>query len=105
MHTGGWWKVAGLAVAFAIVYGTISVVRHSQFGSNYDLAIFDQAIWHASRFERPGSTISGFSSILGDHFYPIVLTLAPLYWIAPHVEAGVALWPWPRRGTPRRERK
>ena len=68
---------------FAAAYAAVGLTRHWHFASNIDLAIFDQAVWHLSRFETPASTISGFPNILGDHFYPIVALLAPLYWIAP----------------------
>lgn len=79
--------LASMVVGFAIVYSLIGLVRHWRFGSNaFDLGIFDQAVWHLSRFERPASTVSGFSNILGDHFSPLLLALAPLYWIAPRPE-------------------
>jgi uncharacterized membrane protein len=72
---------------FAVVYGVLGLVRHWHFGTGYDLAIFDQAVWHMSRFEAPASTVSGYANILGDHFYPILALFAPLYWIAPAPEA------------------
>src|SRR5689334_18858265 len=72
---------------FAAAYSVYGVIRHWHFGSSaYDLGIFDQAVWHLSRFEPPASTISGFTDILGDHFYPIIALFAPLYWVAPHPE-------------------
>lgn len=78
--------VAALVCAFTAVYGLSGLFRHWHFGSNYDLAVFDQAVWHLSRFERPASTVSGFSNIFGDHFYPIIALFVPLYWIAPRAE-------------------
>lgn len=76
-----------LSVAvFAGLYSALGLFRHWHFGSGYDLAIFDQAVWHMSRFEAPASTISGYTNILGDHFYPILAFFAPLYWIAPSPE-------------------
>ena len=45
--------VAALVCVFTAVYGLIGLFRHWHFGSNYDLAIFDQAVWHLSRFEPP----------------------------------------------------
>jgi uncharacterized membrane protein len=79
--------LTALVGAFALVYSLIGLCRHWQFGSNaFDLGIFDQAIWHASRLEAPASTISGFANVLGDHFSPVLFTLVPLYWIAPRAE-------------------
>src|SRR5262245_41393785 len=77
-----------LAAAFVAAYSLYGLFRHWHFGSSaYDLGIFDQAIWHLSRFEAPSSTVRGFSNLLGDHFSPILVVLAPLYWIAPAPEA------------------
>jgi uncharacterized membrane protein len=70
----------------AAVYSVLGLFRHWHFGTGYDLAIFDQAVWHMSRFDPPASTISGYANILGDHFYPILALFAPLYWIAPAPE-------------------
>ncbi|WP_370017724.1 DUF2079 domain-containing protein [Planotetraspora sp. GP83] len=54
----------------------------------YDLVIFDQAVRSYSRFGPPVSMIKGVHngfgpgfSVLGDHWSPILATLAPLYWI------------------------
>ena len=81
--TGIWLLAAALGVAYSL-YG---IFRHRRFGSSgFDLGIFDQAVWHLSRFEAPASTISGFSNILGDHFYPVIALFTPLYWLAPSPE-------------------
>ena len=79
--------LAAPVVLFAAAYTLAGLFRHWHFGSNaYDLGIFDQAVWHLSRFEAPASTISGFTNVLGDHFYPIIAAFAPLYWVAPAPE-------------------
>jgi uncharacterized membrane protein len=80
--------IAVVVTAFAVAYSLYGLFRHWQFGTSaYDLGIFDQAIWHLSRFEAPASTIRGFSNLMGDHFFPIIALFAPLYWIAPRPEA------------------
>jgi uncharacterized membrane protein len=76
------WIVAGTAVG----YGVLSLLGHWHFGTSYDLAIFDQAVWHYSRFETPVNTISRHPHILAEHFHPILILLAPLYWVAPRPE-------------------
>jgi uncharacterized membrane protein len=69
------------------LYSLLGSLRHWHFQSNgCDLGIFDQVVWHYSRFERPTCTVSGFSNLLGDHFHPALVLLAPLYWIVPKVE-------------------
>jgi len=71
-----------IAVLTAVAYGTYSVLNHLHFGTYaYDLGIFDQVMWHYSRFEIPETTVVGLPTALGDHFHPILLLLTPLYWI------------------------
>jgi len=71
-----------VALLVAVIYAAYSCLRHWHFGSSgFDLGIFDQAIWHYSRFEAPQGTIRIIPNLLGDHFHPILTLLAPLYWI------------------------
>jgi uncharacterized membrane protein len=57
------------------------LVRHEHFGSGFDLGIFTQAVWHYSHFQAPASSIKGTANLLGDHFQPILILLAPLFWV------------------------
>ena len=79
-------QIGSLILLAAAVYAACGLLAHWHFRSNYDLAIFDQAIWHMSRFEAPASSVRGLSNIMGDHFSPILVLLAPLYWLAPAAE-------------------
>jgi uncharacterized membrane protein len=80
---------AGLmAAGFAVAYSLVALHRHWHFDSSaYDLGIFDQVVWKLSRFEVPASTIKGVANIFGDHFHPILVLFAPIYWVVPAVEA------------------
>jgi uncharacterized membrane protein len=78
--------MALLVCTFTCVYALPGVFRHRHFDSSYDLAIFDQVVWHLSRFELPASSIRGYSNILGDHFHPMIALFVPFYWIAPAAE-------------------
>lgn len=71
-----------VTIVITVVYAALAITRHLLFGSGADLAIFDQAISSASRFEPPTTAMKqpGFS-IFGDHFHPIILTMVPLYWL------------------------
>ena len=85
------------------MYAVVGLVRHAHFGSNaYDLGIFDQVVWHLSRFEAPASTVLGMSNTLGDHFSPIHVLFVPLSWLWPSAGAlivtqalalGASIWP------------
>jgi uncharacterized membrane protein len=81
--------IGGLVVLVAGLYSTFALFRYYQYNSaTYDLVIFDQAVRSYAHFQ-PGISIvkglhNGFGphfSVLGDHFSPIIATLAPLYWI------------------------
>jgi uncharacterized membrane protein len=71
-----------LGVVAAVAYAAYGIVQHAVYQTHgFDLGIFDQAIWHYSRLEAPASTIREVPNLLGDHFSPILILLAPLYWI------------------------
>jgi len=75
-----------LIFVFGVLYIVWSIKRHLFFETDaIDLGIFDQYIWHYSRFEAPTSSVK-FSTypgpnILGDHFSPVLALLAPFFWI------------------------
>src|SRR5262249_45555237 len=86
MHAAG---VGILTALVAGIYVTFSLTRYYTFrSSTYDLVIFDQAMRSYAHF-GPGISIvkgvhNGFGpnfSVLGDHFSPLLATLAPLSWI------------------------
>jgi uncharacterized membrane protein len=70
------------AALAAVVFAAMSVYRHNRFASGgFDLGIFDQTIWGYSHFQVVANTIKGSPDLLGDHFHPILVLLAPAYWI------------------------
>lgn len=74
--------VLGLTLAAALAYATLSVARHETFRSTgFDLGLFDQVVWHLSNLDAPASSLKGLDSIFGDHFSPVLLLCAPLYWV------------------------
>jgi uncharacterized membrane protein len=81
-----WLVVCG----FAVAYGAVALLRHWHFDSSYDLAIYDQAVWHLSRLEPPASSFRGLTNLFGDHFDPVIVMFAPLFWIAPAAETLLA---------------
>lgn len=93
--------IAGITFTFALVWSAASVVRHLRYNSmGYDLAIQDQVIWSLSRFRGFAASIE-VENYLGDHFSPILLLFAPLYWIWDDVRiALVAQSVWLALGVP-----
>ncbi len=65
-----------------IAYAAIAIFRHDRFGSAaFDLGVYDQQIWGYSHFRLIYNTVSLIPNLLGDHFHPILMLLAPIYWI------------------------
>ncbi len=70
-----------MAFVAAGSYSAISLYRHNRFGSTVDLAAQGQTVWGYSRLEIIPNTVIGIPNLLGDHFHPILMLLAPLFWI------------------------
>ncbi|GAA0623333.1 DUF2079 domain-containing protein [Kribbella sandramycini] len=87
-HRTGGRPAAILATLFAAAYTWFALVRHWSYRSGgYDLGIFDQAVRSYSEGRLPVSTIRDPNLILlGDHFHPILVVLAPLYRMFPMAE-------------------
>ncbi|MER6999812.1 DUF2079 domain-containing protein [Streptomyces sp. NPDC000410] len=98
-----------VAVAVFVLYTAFALRQHHRFETTgYDLGIFEQAVRAYAELRPPASEIRtasappGFSGeaypLLGDHFHPILILLAPLYLLVPHVEtllvaqAGLVAW-------------
>ena len=71
-----------LALVAAVADAAISIDRHDHFASNaFDLGVQDQTIWGYSRLQIIPNTVEMIPNLLGDHFHPILMAVAPLYWI------------------------
>ena len=81
--------VGVLTALMAAGYSVFSLTLYYTFQtSSYDLVIFDQAVRSYAHFQPGISVIKGLHngfgphfSVLGDHWSPILASLAPLYWI------------------------
>ncbi|MGW6915635.1 DUF2079 domain-containing protein [Kitasatospora sp. NPDC054939] len=76
------WALA--AVLFA-AYAALSVSRHLHLQTTgFDLGILEQAVRAYAHGRAPVSELKGPGfHLLGDHFHPVLTTLAPLYLLAP----------------------
>ncbi|MFF7989026.1 DUF2079 domain-containing protein [Kitasatospora xanthocidica] len=74
-----------LAALFFAAYAALSVTKHLRLQSTgYDLGIFEQAVRAYAELRVPVSELKGAGyNLLGDHFHPILATLAPLYRLFP----------------------
>jgi uncharacterized membrane protein len=100
------WTLTALAAAG---YAWAAIYRHEHFGSNaYDLGLFDQAVWGYSRLMWMPNTVLRLPQTMGDHLHPILIVLAPLYWVWDDVRvllvaqaallalAGIPIFLWAR---------
>lgn len=72
-----------ICLFFASAYLTLSISKHQNFMSGYDLSIIDQAIWKYSQFKDPVTTTHVYfdAPIYTDHLELIFILIAPLYWV------------------------
>ncbi len=88
VHLTGRRMAWGAAVILFVLYGFLSVLRHHQMlTTGYDLGIFEQEVRSYAAGLWPTSLLKGPNyPLLGDHFSPIIATIAPFYLVFPRVE-------------------
>ena len=70
-----------LILIWIIILASFAIIRHNRLNSSaYDLAIYSQVVWNTSRGHLFASSLE-VSSFLGDHVAPVLLLVAPLYWL------------------------
>ena len=71
-----------VAVVFA-VYTTLALFRYLTGNpASWDLGIFTEAVAHYAHLQAPEAAIKGMN-VLGDHFSPVLVVLAPLFRLFP----------------------
>ena len=68
--------VLGVAGLYALLVGTLALLRYESFASDFDHGIFSQYVWLLALHE-PFNTIN-LRTLLGDHVEPGIALLAPL---------------------------
>lgn len=68
-----------LAVTLFAVYSALSVSKHRRMDSSgYDLGIFEQAVRNYAHLRPPIAELKGPGfNLLGDHFHPVLVLVAP----------------------------
>ncbi|GGK17725.1 hypothetical protein GCM10010124_07840 [Pilimelia terevasa] len=74
-----------LAAVFAALYAALGVLRYARMQATaFDLGIFTQAVRSYAELRAPTADLKGPGfPLLGDHFHPILATLAPAYAVLP----------------------
>jgi len=80
-------KILFYCIIFTFSFlSALSIARHMSFSSSaYDLGIFDQAIWNTLHGDILFSSLKNNTTLLGDHFEPILFVFVPMYWLWPNV--------------------
>lgn len=66
-----------VAAVYALVVGTLALLRYASFASDFDHGIFTQYVWLLGHLHDPFNTIV-LRTLLGDHVEPGIGLLAPL---------------------------
>jgi uncharacterized membrane protein len=78
------WLVLTLVVAYTALFTSLAIARHDAHRTSvFDLGVYDQAIWSTAE-GRPliYTAEPGFgNNFLATHLQPILILLAPLYWL------------------------
>ncbi|BDO41155.1 DUF2079 domain-containing protein [Cellulomonas sp. NTE-D12] len=76
------------AVVLAGLFSTLALLRHARLRtSGYDLGIFEQGVRSYAEGRLPTSLLKGVDyPLLGDHFSPVLVLLAPVYAAVPRAE-------------------
>lgn len=72
--------------AYTVLFGDLTWRLQSNYGTfGFDLGIFDQEIWLASRFRHTWITVRGLD-MWANHVNPTIYLLVPFYWLGagPH---------------------
>ncbi len=85
--------VGSIILIFFLLYSTLSINKHLNYGSGYDLAVSDQFIWQFSRLKPAITTIHSYSftHIFADHLELIYPLISPIYWIWDNVISLILL--------------
>ena len=74
-----------LAAVLFVAYAAVSVGRYRRLGTrSYDLGIYEQTVRAYAHFQAPIVELKGPGyNVLGDHFSPVTVLLAPFYRVFP----------------------
>src|SRR5215471_10992395 len=73
-----------LAAGAFLLYAALGLGRHERLETGFDLGVFEQAVRAYAQLRPPIAALKGPGvDLLGDHFHPILVVLAPAYRLFP----------------------
>ncbi|MEW6104598.1 MAG: DUF2079 domain-containing protein [bacterium] len=77
-----WLILLFLTSIYIAVYSYLSIIQYNAFHTgHHDLAVFDEAIWNTIEGRILNTSVTLGYNFLGEHFSPMLLILAPFYFI------------------------
>lgn len=74
--------LAFMILGYIVLYGSHNIYLHQEFGTRaFDFAIYDQGVWKIAFGHSLHGSINEFNHVFGAHFSPILIAMAPLYWV------------------------
>ncbi len=71
-----------ISLFFLLVAGLLTLVKHFNFQTTgFDLGIFNQSLYLYAHGWMGPNTIRQVATLFGDHFEPVMLLLAPMYYV------------------------
>ncbi len=84
--------VVAMVMLYVGYFLTLCILKWRAFGyDDFDLPIFDQALWNTAQLNAPLGASIRFGSVLADHTPLILLLLTPLYWLLGWLVPGALL--------------
>ncbi len=82
----------GMALTYFVVLTATAWRLHGRFLTHaLDLGYFDQIVWSTANGHWFANTLKYPWNFMGDHLSPILLCVAPVYWLWPNVKALLAV--------------
>src|SRR5512143_2435013 len=76
--------VAAMTIVYVALFATLAIAQHEEHVTSvFDLGVYDQAIWNTAhgRILAYSSEPEFGGNFLATHLQPILILLAPLYWL------------------------
>lgn len=87
-----WHLLLGLIGLYVALFCTLCLLKYRAYGyGDFDLAIFDQAVWSTARLEGFFPSSIRYGLLFSDHLSLILVGIVPLYWLLGWLVGGVPI--------------
>jgi uncharacterized membrane protein len=93
-RSAGWGRHLPYIVLLVMAAGflaALALLNHRALRTGYDLGIYDQVVWNLAHLRPFLTTLVYETGGYYDHLEPILILIAPLYWLVPNVNVLLVL--------------